>query len=150
MTDSQLARRPLEAACHPERLAQTPFSPFTSPARVFSSSLGPASASGAWLRAHGRGGWACRLRSGDGRTFPTPGCLGDCAGKPGAARACKCQCGLEIEARLHPFFLLYSLGAKKWVTRNFPELSFFVSLQKTESVVVHQAMRNLFCLFVCF
>lgn len=34
--------------------------------------------------------------------------------------------------RLRPVFLLYSVGAEKWVTRNSPPFCFFISLQKRE------------------
>ena len=63
---------------------------FTSPARAFSSitggSLDPAPADRHSLRAQKGGGRVCSLRSGVRRAFPTLSRLGDCAGKPGAAR----------------------------------------------------------------
>ena len=34
--------------------------------------------------------------------------------------------------RFRPVFLLYSVGAEKWVTRNSPPFCFFISLQKRE------------------
>lgn len=55
------------------------------------------------LRAQGTvgiGGWIRSLKSGVRRAFPTLSRLGDCSGKRGAASAWKCQCGLQIEARL--------------------------------------------------
>lgn len=142
MTDGQLAGCPLKAVPPPERLLRlvwVAFLPLHFTCRVFSSitsrGLVPAPANSHSLRAHGYGGRVCSLRSGVRRAFPTLSRLRDCTGKPGAARPWKCQCGLEIEARLpgsSPLCLLYPLGAEKWVTRNSPEFYFFICLQKTE------------------
>lgn len=77
---------------------------FVSPALVFPA---PSAAASAWpwrtarRSGHrGHGGRIRRLRSGVRRAFPTLSRLGACSGKRGAASAQKCQCGLEIEARL--------------------------------------------------